>query len=227
MKKKTSLSDDPIFQTLVGAITAMLARITNLSLAGSYRQALQEINQELENLVGLKSEELMGLSEAFIIDLLTVNEFLDIQRLWFLAELIRVEGEIKSAQGGKSSGLERQNRALRFFLEAAFASNTIVPQIDTQITALIDRLGVNIPEETLFNLFDYFDRQRNFKKALKALDLMLEKTNNNPQILAEKRTYLLQLLEIPETVLILAGLTHTDIQSKINNISKKSFLHSS
>jgi hypothetical protein len=60
--KKKSLSSDPIFQTLVGAITAMIARITQLQVAGSYQQALQEINNELEELVGMKTDQLDSLS---------------------------------------------------------------------------------------------------------------------------------------------------------------------
>jgi len=216
MKKKSSILEDPIFQTLVGAIAAMIARITNLVTAGSYQQALEEIDQQLEDLVGLKSEQLLGLNDAFIIDLLTVNEFLDIQRLWYLAELFKAEGDIKAAQGNKPEGLERQVRAMGFFLEAAFASEEIIPQIDEQIASLFSKLEKMLPEDILFNLSDYFDRRKQYKKALDALDRMLEITNNNIDVQAERDRFLNQLSKISDAELISGGLSLALVKHKLS-----------
>ena len=198
----------------------MIARITQLQVAGSYQQALQEINNELEELVGMKTDQLMGLSDGFIIELLTVNEFLDVQRLWYLAELIKAEGDIKTTQGKKAAGLERHLRALNFLIEVAFASGENSQMIDNQIHTLFNELGQAIPEETLFNLYDYFDKSGSYKKAVEGLDLMLQVTHNNPDIISEKKTYLLHLLEIPEPDLIRGGLNLTEIHRNLRNLKQ-------
>jgi hypothetical protein len=216
MSKKSSILEDPIFQTLVGAISAFVARIAKLQVAGSYAQALDEIDQALEDLIGLKSNQLLSLTDVFILDLLTVNEYLDIQRLWYLAELINAEGEIKRAQGLKSTGFKNQVRAMGFFLETAFASQATIPQVDAQINALFSRLSEELSEDLLFNLFDHFDRRGNYLNAVTSLDLMLAITNQISEIQAERTKYLQQLLQIPESELNIGGLTIAEVKGKLS-----------
>jgi len=215
MRKKSSILEDPIFQTLVGAITSFIARITKLQVTGSYAQALDEIDQALEDLIGLKSNQLLGLTNEFILDLLTVNEYIDIQRLWYLAELINAEGDIKRAQGLKSTGIENQVRAMGFFLETAFASQLPIPQVDAQINALFSRLGEELSDDILFNLFDHFDRRGSYFKAVTSLDLMLAAANQISEIQAEKTKYLQHLLQIPESELNIGGLTIAEVKGKL------------
>lgn len=181
--------EDPIFQTLVAAIAGMMAKLASLVTSGEYQRALDEIDRELEELVGLKSEQLKELSDAFILDLLTVNEFLDVQRLWFLAELIHARGEIRLAQGRRPEGVANQVRALNCFIEVAFAASEPIPEVGRRMDASFDSLREELPEETLFSLYDYYDRCRDFKRAEAALDRMLTLTGNDPDLLEEKRAF--------------------------------------
>jgi tetratricopeptide (TPR) repeat protein len=189
MVKKSSLMEDPIFQTLVAAIAAMMAKLANLVTAGEYQQALDEIDNELEDLVGLKSDQLEALSDDFILDLLTVNEFLDVQRLWFLAELFHARGEIRAAQGRRPEGVSYQVRALKFFIEVAFAATEEIPEVGRRIDSSFGSLRNELPEETTFSLYDLFERRGDYNKAEAALDRMLALTGDDSDLLAEKREF--------------------------------------
>jgi hypothetical protein len=215
MKKKTSILEDPIFQTLVAAISALMAKLANLKTSGSYQEAFVEIDRRLDELVGLKSDQLMGLSDAFIIDLLTVNEFLDVQRLWFLAELINAEGEMKSACGLNAEGRHQQIRALGLFIEVAFGSAVEIPSVSQFIDTLFDDLRDHLSEDVLFSLYDYYDRSEDFGRAIAALNCMLSVTRNNPDILTEKRDFYKRLSELPDEDLISAGLTRSQLEEVI------------
>jgi len=215
MKKKTSILEDPIFQTLVAAISALMAKLANLKISGSYQEALVEIDQRLDELVGLKSDQLMGLSDSFIIDLLTINEFLDVQRLWFLAELINAEGVMKIACGLNSEGQDQQIRALGFFIEVAFGSAVDIPRVSQAIDTLFDDLRGELSEEILFSLYDYFDRRGDFARAAAALECMLSVTSNNPEIRAEIRDFYHRLSALSDEELIRGGLTRSQVEGAL------------
>jgi tetratricopeptide (TPR) repeat protein len=213
MIKKKSLLEDPLFQTLVAAISATIARLTNLKIAGHYQEAQQEIDSRLEEIIGLKSDQLQHLSDAFIIDLLTINEFLDVERLWYVAELIQAEGEIKIAQGRLSAGHENQTRALGFFIEVAFTAGENLPQIHDRIDSLFSRLHEKLPEEILFSLYDYYDQRGDFARALSALNQMLAISPEDPDLVLEKKAYLQRLSQKSDDELGYGGLTRTQIKT--------------
>jgi tetratricopeptide (TPR) repeat protein len=213
MIKKKSLLEDPIFQTLVAAISAAIARLTNLKTAGLYQEAHQEIDNRLEEIIGLKSDQLQHLGDAFIIDLLTVNEFLDVERLWYVAELIQAEGEIKITQGRLSEGQENQTRALGFFIEVAFAAGENLPQIHERIDSLFDRLHEKVPEEILFSLYDYYDQRGDYARALSALNQALVISRDNPDLVLEKKAYLQRLSQKTDEELERGDLTRGQIET--------------
>jgi hypothetical protein len=213
MTKKTSLLEDPIFQTLVAAIAATIAKLTNLKTAGFYQEAQDEIDRGLEDLIGLKTDQIRNLSDSFVLDLLTVNEFLDLERLWFVAELIHAEGEIQIAQGRLSEGLESQTRALGFFIEVAFSANEDIPQVTQRIDALFSAWVDDLPAETLYSLYDYFDQRGDYIKAEKVITRMSTVTGNDPEIVGEMRDFYHRLVEKTDEELEQGGLIRTQVEN--------------
>jgi hypothetical protein len=198
MVKKKSLLEDPIFQTLVAAIAATMARLANLKGAGFYAEAQSEIDKRLDELLGLKSDQLKQLSDEFILDILTVNEILDLQRLWYVAELIDSLGEIQAAQGRKSECLDSRSRALDFLIEVAFSSSEPIPEVNQRIDAIVKDLWVNLSEETLFSLFSYYEKHGDHPSALLAIDQLLVITHNHPDLVMERDAYIQRLSQDAE-----------------------------
>ena len=109
---KASLSEDALLRMLVAAIAETIARLALLRTAGQFAQAQQQIDQDLEELLGLKADLARQLSDQKIVEMLTTNEFLDVGRLYYVAELFRQEAEILKAQGQSAFAQTSQVRAL-------------------------------------------------------------------------------------------------------------------
>ena len=69
--RKSSLSEDTLLRMLVTAIASTIARIAMLRTAGNYQQALREIDQNLEELLGLKADLVRQLDDTNIVEMLT------------------------------------------------------------------------------------------------------------------------------------------------------------
>jgi hypothetical protein len=202
---------------LVTAISETVARLANLRTAGNYEKSLEVIDENLEELLGLKADLVRQFNDQQIIDMLTVNEYLDVARLYHVAELFRLEGEIYRDQEQAELAQISQIRALNLFVEVGFAVENEFLEADDQIDALFDSLGEGAPEDTLYTLFDYYEQVGAYDRAETAIDMMLQKTGNNPDILAEKRAFYTRLLEESDDELEEGGLSREIIQRKQKN----------
>jgi len=212
MMRKSSLSEDTLLRMLVAAIAETIARLALLRTAGNYQQALQIIDQNLEELLGLKADLVRQLDDKHIVDMLTTNGILDFGRLYYVAELFRQEAEIRAARGDAERERFSQIRALNLFLEVGFAVENEFPEADERIDEFFDSLGANIPEDTLFTLFDYYEQVGAFDRAETAINLMLQITENNPEIAAEKRAFYERLLTESDEEIEAGGLTKEHIE---------------
>ena len=94
------LSDDYLIRMIRQGV-AVLARIVGLKKAGDYQEALQEVDQSLEQILGLDVELIRSLDDESLYRILTKNEQLDLERLGFLADLFKEEGDILNLQDQK------------------------------------------------------------------------------------------------------------------------------
>ena len=215
MRKKASLLEDTLFQMLISAITETLAKLTNLKTAGFYKEAQDVIDHNLEGLLGLKADLARRLSDEYIIEMLTINGVLDVERLFYVAEFFREDGEILKLQGKTMEGQTNQIRALNFFLEVAFAARDLHSGISERIQALFESLKDFLLDDTLFTVFDYFEQQGAFAKAESAVDQMLVVTHQNSEILLEKKKFFRRLLKKSDEEIEAGGLTRLEIETKL------------
>ena len=194
MTKKKSLLEDPIFQNLVTAIAATVARLTNLRTSGAYQEASAEIETRLDELIGFKYDQIRYLDDEFILDLLTVNDFLDVQRLWYLAILINARGEIQNSLGNKNEGLANRLRALNLFAEVAFSTSESIDEVDAQIDLITNDLWEHLPEETLFSLYDLWEKRGVYDKVLTALDQLIKISGGNQELVQERERFIRRLM---------------------------------
>jgi tetratricopeptide (TPR) repeat protein len=216
MMRKSSLSEDTLLRMLVAAIAETIARLAMLRTAGNYQQALEIIDQNLEELLGLKADLARQLDDKHIVDMLTTNGILDFGRLYYVAELFRQEADIRANRGDSKQAQTSQIRALNLFLEVGFAVENEFPETDERIDELFAALGENIPEDTLFTLFDYYEQVGAFDRAETAINLMLKITENNPEIAAQKRGFYERLLDESDEEIEAGGLSRDEIEQELS-----------
>ncbi len=146
------------------------------------------------------------------VDMLTINEYLDLGRLYHVAELFRLEGEIHSERGKPAEAVSSQTRALNLFVEVGFAVENDFLDTDERIDALFETLGDETPEDTLYTLFDYYEQVGAFSQAETAINRMIAVTENNPDIIAEKQAFWQRLLKESDEELEAGGLTREHIE---------------
>jgi tetratricopeptide (TPR) repeat protein len=211
--RKSSLSEDTLLRMLVAAISETVARLALLRTVGNYTQSMEIIDQNLEELLGLKADLIRQLDDKHIVEMLTINDILDYGRLFYVAELFQQEAEIHLAQGDAQPAKISQIRALNLFLEVGFAVENEFLEADDQIDELFESLGKNAPAETLFTLFDYYEQTGEYARAESAINLMLQITGNDLEILAVKQSFYERLLAESDEELEAGGLTREQIQS--------------
>ena len=208
---KASLSEDTLLRMLVAAIAETIARLAMLRTAGKFEQALEVIDQNLEELLGLKANLVRQLDDAKIVEMLTNNDFLDVASLYHVAEIFRQEGEIRTVMGQTAQAQNCQVRALNLYLEVCFAVNNDFLEADERVDELFDALGDNTPEDTLFSTFDYYEQVGAFDRAEISINRMLQATRDNPDILAEKRAFYERMLAESDEELEAGGLDRETI----------------
>lgn len=219
MPKASSLSEDTLLRMLVTATSELIARIAMLRTAGQFQQTQAEIDQSLEELLGLKADLARRLPDEQIIEMVTLNGVLDVARLYGVAVMFREQGRLLTVEGDAIAGQNSQARALHFFTEVAFAVENEFPEADEQIDALFESLGTSIPEDTLFSLFDYYEQCGDYAQAEKALDQMVTVTHHDPDILAERRAFYQRLLAESDQELTDGGISRAMVEHKIAGFS--------
>lgn len=216
MIEKKSLLEDPIFQNLVAAIATIVARLANLRSLGAYQEANAEIDSRLDELIGLKYDQIRYLDDKFILDLLTVNDILDVQRLWYLVILINARGEIQNSLGNGHEGLANRLRALPLLVEVAFSTSEAIDEVNAQIDLIANDLWEHLSEETLFSLFDLWEKRGTYAKALSALDQLVKISGENQDLILEREGFIRRLMVKTEEELWKGNLTPEHVQEVLN-----------
>ena len=155
----TVLTEDYIMRMINQALAVFLQAL-GLKKAGQFSQALQVFDQALEGLLGLNARLAKQLDDRQLLDMLTFQDKLDVDRLLMIADIYREEGEVHALQGQPEQSRLAAQRSLRLYLEAALATEArptieLVQKIEAQRSSLT---APDLPVETRLALLDYLDR---------------------------------------------------------------------
>ena len=153
------LTEDYLMRMISQALAALMTAI-GLRKAGKYSQALQAIEQAVEQLTTLPASLIDQLDDASILSMLTTQDQLDTGRLAILADLYQESGEILSNMNRPAQADASFARALRLHLEVGLANAddlTVenIGKIESLYLRLKDRA---LPVDTLLALSDYYQR---------------------------------------------------------------------
>jgi hypothetical protein len=170
MSPKPMLTEDYLIRQINLAIAA-LAKILGLKTAGQYQAALYEIDQLLEQLIGLRSYMIKNLSDEGILAMLSNSEGVDTDRLLIVADLIKHEGDILGEKKYAEDSAANYARALNFYLEVQLSGGPrYLDPPDVQIEELLKQLNSSeFPAETLFNLYLYFEQKGEYARSEEVL----------------------------------------------------------
>ena len=153
------LTEDYIMRMINQALAVVMAAL-GLKRAGQFSQALQAFDQALESLLGLNAHLAKQLDDSQLLDILTFQGKLDVDRSLMLAEILREESELYTLQGQPDLSQLAAQSSMRLYLEAAMVSEANLDlELVHKIEALRHKLvAPALPVATRLALLDYLDR---------------------------------------------------------------------
>ncbi len=153
------LTEDYIMRLINQALAVLLIAL-GLKKTGQLSEALQTFDQAIENLIGLNARLAKQLDDSLLLEMLTFQGKLDVERLVVLADIYHEQAEVYRMQGQAENSLFTAQRCLRLYLEAALASQA---NPDLELIQKIEVLRHNLdpaslPVETRLALLDYLER---------------------------------------------------------------------
>jgi hypothetical protein len=209
------LSDDYILR-MIQQGTIVLSRIIGLKKAGDYQEALQEIDQSLEQVLGLNKEIIRNMDDESIYKILTKDEQIDIKRLGIIADLYKEEGDIVSRQGQPESH-NYYLRSLNYYL-LKYTNEEPSRQMETmiKINDIIKIIGTKeLPSETIFNLFCYYENNKEYENADNMLITLAIRPEANTYVREETISFYKRLLVLEPNELIAGGLELEKVLRKL------------
>ena len=133
---------------------------------GNMQQARMDLEAAAERFLGLRIELILGLRNQNLVDLLSANGELDVQKAYFTAQLLFCEASVRDADGRKDAAAVYV-QALELFLLSLPRMKEVLeeddaPGVDQVLAALGDR---PIPLETSRMLIPYFEERGEYSRA--------------------------------------------------------------
>lgn len=140
--------------------TRAIARILGLKQAGQYQQALSQIDQTLQEFLGLSATLAAQLSASELIMICRFGGVLDKDKALLLAALLKEEGDIYAAENQSIESHNRYTKSLNIALEALIDAD---PALGREYLPLIEGLTIKLGESEInpdlrYDLSRYYDQ---------------------------------------------------------------------
>ena len=212
-------SEDYIIR-MVRQHTAVFASIIGLKSAGQYQEALQDIDQALEQLLGMDAVIFRLLDDESQYSLLMKNEVLDLEKLGYIADLFNEEGDIQKLLNQNSESKNCYIRSLNYYMMIGINSEISRPiELSQKIDELLHKLDTYCFEEkTLLNLFYFYDNAREFAKADKMLIRLATRHDSKANLVDEMKSFYKRLMEKSPKELSAGGMSQRQIRNKLKEL---------
>ena len=202
---------------MINQLVAALQMIIGLKAAGQYGQALQAINQALEQLLGLKADLVRRLADQTILNSLTQDGRLDTDRLSILADLFKEEGDIYAGLKDPAQSFASYVRALNFYIEVALSPDAEeLPRPDDKLLDLFhDLQKYQLPAQTLYGMHEFFDRTGRYLQAASILGQLADDPDLREEAGQELKAFYQRLLDKTDAELEQGDLPRAEIMRRM------------
>lgn len=212
------LTEDYIIR-MISTVMAALTRIAGLKNAGQYQEAQQLINQNLEELFGMRVDLLKRLDDETLIASLSLQDKPEPRRLAAAGRLFQEEGDILTAQADPQAAYWSYLRALNLSLEASTSGLAGEKQVMTTLDRLLESLkGYNLPPDTQYALFCNYEETGSYRHADNVLRDMEAFPQDRDAVLGERAAFYNRLLQKTDQDLIDSGFPRLQVVEALNAI---------
>lgn len=198
---------------LIEEFVQILAQVTGLRRTGRLEAALDLLDRSAARFAGLSLRQLDTLPWDSLRVLLTVGGSLDVQRSVFLAELRRLEGDIREERTGAGAGLSSSVLALRLYMEVVASRGLqALEERREQALELADRLRSQpLDPDVRLALWRFELAAGRFGRAEDALFTVLDERPGDPAVIDEGLAAYDALLDRDDEELEAGGLPRDEV----------------
>jgi hypothetical protein len=198
---------------MIEEFAQVLAEAMGLRRAGRLESVLSLLDRSAARFAGLSLRQLDALPYESLRTLLTVGGTLDVQRCVFLAELRRLEGEVRDQRTGGGAGLASSVVAFRLYGEVVAARGIEgLEERREQALVLADRLrSAPLDPDVRLDLWRFELAAGRFGRAEDALFGVLDERPGDLAVVAEGISAYDSLLDRDDAELAAGGLPRDEV----------------
>lgn len=195
---------------MIEQMTSMIANVAGLRKEQKQKQAFELLDEMLGRFFRLNSKLLNTLSESDLISMMTVNGFLETEKLKMLAGLLKEEGEVFDSMEQPEEGYRRYLKALQLCLAVYETEPTRLPadlrlQMDE---VLVSIKGFYLPAPVKKRLVPYFEASGRFASAE---DMLYDLLEEGQSVTAEGKSFYERLLAKTDSELAAGNLPREEV----------------
>lgn len=209
------LSEDRFLWLFNLAITGLLNAI-KLRTAGQFQEAQDVIENTIEELFGLSTTLIRNIDDSSLLESLRQNGELDQGSVIIAGDLFLEEGMINSELKQPVKAGDSYQRALFFYLEAAFLEAETPPDLGDKIRGvcqLVDADTLSI--DLQLGLYDFYEREGDYQQAYRMLNRLLTNPQVGNELEEEARSFYQRLLEQEDAQLHEYGLGRAELEAAL------------
>jgi tetratricopeptide (TPR) repeat protein len=172
-----------------------LARILYRREVKDYQAAFGFIDDQLKQTVGMGLGFIHSVSEETLLSMFTSLGRVDVDKILFIAILLKTEGDIYVEQGSADESYYSYVKSLNLFLEVLLLNGTShssggFPEVEELLGRLEE---YELPRETEHLLFGYYEQVGNYAKAENVLFEIVEADATDDEVIEEGKAFYMRL----------------------------------
>ena len=209
------LQEDYLVRMIRLAVGALLT-IFGLKRSGNYQQAMDLIAVTLAQLTGMDDRLINTLDDASLLIVLSNRQGPDYDRMLIVADLLKESGDVYAALGQSADSKARYLRALMIYLEVGldpveYSPEELGARIDGVLAGLANQ---PLPPESLYRLWYYFEKNKQFGRAIQALDELFRQAGRDSELKDQGLAFFQRLVRLEDTELETGGVQRITLMEK-------------
>lgn len=190
-------------------------------LKGDFEKAKKAINKQLKNLVGLEIDTIDTLSFNSIKDIISRDSYFNVWKYIALGELLQLQGIVCSKEKDDNKMVIYYQKSLQAFYQAYEEEDIETRKYNEDILMLLDELSnYDLPLEDDKRVIKLYELIERFDKAEDMIFYMVEKSNNDKNIIQEGIEFYTRLKQKRRDVLINGNLPIEEVEDSYLELKK-------
>ncbi len=213
--------EEDYVKRLIQLLARAVVRLLQLMQGNDLGAARTEMHYVLSELFGISESMILALGEEDVLDLVFRGGARDPELVGLLADVLRINGDIKAGEGNPDEAVQWYQTSLRYLVTAT-GKLSFRPSAETllsfegNVQALLpDGLSPNL----LASLYALYRGVGNHALASQLIVLYAEKTHHEAEGVREAEAYLSELYRMGEDALRQCGMSREGVSGMLADLS--------